>query len=87
MQVSFILAQIFGVVSGLFCALSGRLKEHKQIMLYQIVDCLAASISNLLLGATVGFVLGAVNLMRSLLSYFGKFNKVSLVIIIVSYVG
>lgn len=83
----FVLAQVLGLVSGLFCMLSGRQKSHKRIMLFQMIDITAVLISNLLLGAVVASIVTVIALIRNIVSYYGKLNKVTLTLIVVSTLG
>lgn len=74
-SVSFIIAQIFGTISGLFLVFSGWQKTHKKILLFQIIDCSAAIISYLLLGGYSAVIITSTALIRNILSYKKIINK------------
>lgn len=84
---AFILGQILGAVSGLMFIASGVQKTHKKIMMFQIVDCIAIIISNILLGGYAAIVTCGVSLVRNILSYKNKIStKITVGLIIVTVI-
>lgn len=82
----FITAQIFSGISGICYMISGKQSTHNRIMYFQILDCLATILSNILLGGYAGAVICTVSLVRNMLSYIGKMNKKVVVCIMFSSV-
>lgn len=85
---SFIMAQILGAISGIFLACSGWQKKRKRILLFQIIDCTAAVIGYILLGAHSAVVIASFALIRNIVSYKKAASKrVVLIFIALSVVS
>lgn len=70
-----ILAEMFGLISGICCTISGLQKSHKNIMKFQVIDCSAAIVSGVPLKGYAGVIITGLALIRNMLSYKKKFNK------------
>jgi len=77
-NISFLLAQFFGFLSGLFYFISGLQKSHKLIMYFQAIDTLFMILATALLHGKAGVIILCVVFIRNLLSYAGKADKKSL---------
>lgn len=64
--------QIFGWTAAVLTFLSYQCKEHKKLIIVQILSSLSICISYLLLGAWAGMVLNVVCILRNLIIYHKK---------------
>lgn len=81
-MIQLILGNIFGLLCGVFCALSTFGKTNKQIMKLQCLDCTSGIISCLILQGYSGALTQLVSLARNIAVYKEKCTKTLQIIFI-----
>lgn len=76
-----IIGNILSFIGVIFLALSSIIQDKKRTIFYQIFDCLFATFSNIVLGGFSGAIVCLAALVRNVLVYFDKNNRILMVII------
>ena len=85
MELNIILGQVFGIVAPIITFVSYQVNSKKKLLILQTAATLATCISYLLLGASSGFALNIVCIIRNIAFFFqdskSKMNMISAVIL------
>lgn len=81
-MIRLIIGNIFGLLCGLFCALSTFGKTNKDMMKLQCLDCTSGIISCIILKGYSGALTQSISLIRNILVYKEKVNKTIQIILI-----
>ena len=77
-----IIGNFFALMASIFMVLSGMLKSKKKILFVQTIQITLFVISNLVLGGITGAIVNVISLVRNVLAYKDKLDKLSKGIII-----
>lgn len=71
-----VIGNIIALVAALLMVYSGYVKDKKKVLVVQSIEVAISSISNLILGGITGFIVNVSNLVRNILCYNDKLNKI-----------
>lgn len=84
MQTSFIIGNIFSLIAATCLAVSVLKKTTKSLLLWQIIEVLFYTLSDLALKTYSGLTTNGIALVRDLLAYKGKLSETATFILLVS---
>lgn len=78
-----LIANVIALIASLLMVYTGYIKKKEKILFFQTVQIGLSVISNLILGGITGAIINALGLIRNILCYKEKLNKITQIILII----
>lgn len=78
-----LIANAIALIASLLMVYTGYIKKKEKILFFQTIQIGLSVISNLILGGITGAIINALGLIRNILCYKEKLNKIAQIILIV----
>ena len=78
-----LIANAIALIASLLMVYTGYIKKKEKILFFQTIQIGLSVISNLILGGITGAIINALGLIRNILCYKEKLNKISQIILII----
>ena len=78
-----LIANAIALIASLLMVYTGYIKKKEKILFFQTIQIGLSVISNLILGGITGAIINALGLIRNILCYKEKLNKIAQIILII----
>lgn len=78
-----LIANVIALIASLLMVYTGYIKKKEKILFFQTIQIGLSVISNLILGGITGAIINALGLIRNILCYKEKLNKIAQIILII----
>lgn len=78
-----LIANAIALIASLLMVYTGYIKKKEKILFFQTIQIGLSIISNLILGGITGAIINALGLIRNILCYKEKLNKIAQIILII----
>ena len=78
-----LIANAIALIASLLMVYTGYIKKKEKILFFQTIQIGLSVISNLILGGITGAIINALGLIRNILCYKEKLNKMAQIILII----
>ena len=78
-----LIANTIALIASLLMVYTGYIKKKEKILFFQTIQIGLSVISNLILGGITGAIINALGLIRNILCYKEKLNKIAQIILII----
>ncbi len=78
-----LIANVIALIASILMVYTGYIKKKEKILFFQTVQIGLSVISNIILGGITGAIINALGLIRNILCYKEKLNKIAQVILII----